>query len=138
MTARTAVDTHLGIDAMGNRAAAYQTPDHIDHDLLVAVYREENRIPYALIEGDLPFVGVDVWNAYEFSALTNNGFPVVGQVKIAYPAGTQCIVESKSLKLYLNSFNMVSLGPTPKDVLIRARTIIENDLRWMLGSTCWG
>jgi len=54
---------------------------------------------------DLPFTGFDYWNAYEFSYLDSNGKPVVRILKMAVPAESENIVESKSLKLYLNSFN---------------------------------
>lgn len=57
------------------------------------------------IGSKLPFSGFDYWNAYEFSCLDAHGKPVVRILKLAVPAETECIVESKSLKLYLNSFN---------------------------------
>ncbi|PIE42067.1 MAG: NADPH-dependent 7-cyano-7-deazaguanine reductase QueF, partial [Gammaproteobacteria bacterium] len=53
----------------------------------------------------LPFQGVDYWNAYEVSWLNPKGKPEVGLLELAVPAVSPFIVESKSLKLYLNSFN---------------------------------
>lgn len=53
----------------------------------------------------LPFVGEDLWNAYELSWLNPRGKPVVALARFRVPATSPRLVESKSLKLYLNSFN---------------------------------
>ena len=53
----------------------------------------------------LPFSGVDIWNAWELSWLNTNGLPVVATGRIEYSADSEFLVESKSFKLYLNSFN---------------------------------
>lgn len=54
----------------------------------------------------LPFHGVDVWNSYEVSWLTPSGKPEVAAVEFIFPVTANArIVESKSFKLYLNSFN---------------------------------
>src|SRR4051812_37658629 len=53
----------------------------------------------------LPFDGVDVWNAYELSWLNGKGKPQVAVAELTLPATSQFLVESKSLKLYLNSLN---------------------------------
>lgn len=124
---------HLGKAGDGTTVAPYVTPTAIDSSLLVAVPRILNRTQYGIDSSNLPFAGVDVWNAYEFSALTNNGYPVVAQLKIVYPAESENIVESKSLKLYLNSFNMARLARAPQEVLSRARATIEEHLTEVLG-----
>jgi 7-cyano-7-deazaguanine reductase len=74
--------------------------------LLVRVPRSENRDKYGIKNDYLPFTGTDVWNCYEISFLYPNGFPFTGVAKLSYPCSTLFHVESKSLKLYLNSFNM--------------------------------
>lgn len=51
------------------------------------------------------FVGFDIWNAYEIFWLGKNNIPRIGIASITYGADSKCIVESKSMKLYLNSFN---------------------------------
>lgn len=61
-----------------------------------------------LIPTQLPFHGVDIWNAYEVSWLNTKGKPVIAMVEIIIPCDSTHIVESKSLKLYLNSFNQSS------------------------------
>ncbi len=124
---------HLGKAGDGTVVKPYVTPDFIDNMLLVPVPRVLNRTAYNIDEQNLPFVGQDVWNAYEFSTLTENGFPVVGHVKIVYASNSHSIVESKSLKLYLNSFNMVKLGSTVQEVIDNSKKIITNDLTGALG-----
>jgi 7-cyano-7-deazaguanine reductase len=52
-----------------------------------------------------PFYGVDIWNCYEISWLNNKGKPEVRVAELRIPVTSPNIVESKSLKLYLNSFN---------------------------------
>jgi len=54
---------------------------------------------------DLPFDGVDVWNAYELSWLDARGKPQVALAEFRVPATSPNIIESKSFKLYLNSYN---------------------------------
>src|SRR5690606_27000774 len=53
----------------------------------------------------LPFYGVDVWTGYELSWLDERGKPVVAIAEFRIPCNSRAIVESKSFKLYLNSFN---------------------------------
>ncbi|MCF8173299.1 MAG: NADPH-dependent 7-cyano-7-deazaguanine reductase QueF, partial [Candidatus Methylopumilus sp.] len=53
----------------------------------------------------LPFQGFDLWNAYELSWLNAKGLPKVALLRLKVPCTSPNIIESKSLKLYLNSFN---------------------------------
>ncbi|GGY23334.1 NADPH-dependent 7-cyano-7-deazaguanine reductase QueF [Pseudoduganella albidiflava] len=62
------------------------------------------------LTGTLPFFGVDIWNAYELSWLNMRGKPQVAVARITVPADSPNIIESKSFKLYLNSFNQTRLG----------------------------
>ena len=55
--------------------------------------------------GDLPFQGFDLWNAYELSWLNAKGLPKVALLRLKVPCTSTYIIESKSFKLYLNSFN---------------------------------
>ena len=72
-------------------------PENYDPSLLVRVPREVNRLK-AKIAQPLPFVGFDVWQAYEASCLTASGLPTQCVLKIVYPADSTFLVESKSLK----------------------------------------
>lgn len=102
--------------------------DTYDPELLVQIPRYLNREAYDIKEDALPFVGGDVWNAYEVSAITNKGLPVVGMLKIYYSADSKYHVESKSIKLYLNSFNMTRMGDTAKECIAILKDRVKRDL----------
>ncbi|MBP3923988.1 NADPH-dependent 7-cyano-7-deazaguanine reductase QueF [bacterium] len=95
---------------------------------LVAIPRCENRRQYDIEDNNLPFSGADVWHAYEFSTLTANGIPLTRLLKLKYNCNSEYLVESKSLKLYLNSFNMTRQGETIEDCLKICKELIEKDL----------
>lgn len=108
------------------------TPEHYDANLLFRIPRSENREQYDISEANLPFVGFDVWNCYELSFLTDNGLPVSRVIKLIYPADSRYLVESKSLKLYLNAFNMDSFGQTIARAEEQVTEIIKKDLSALL------
>lgn len=126
---------HLGKAGDGTVVKPYITPDVVDTSLLVGIPRVLNRTAYGIDESNLPFEGFDAWNCYEFSTLTNNGFPVTGLLKIVYNSDSPRIVESKSLKLYLNSFNMMHNGKTVIEVVKNIEEKIFEDLVPILGTT---
>lgn len=99
-----------------------------DPSLIVPIPRCENRSQYNIDSNNLPFEGRDVWHAYEFSALTENALPVTRVLKLKYNCESEFLVESKSLKLYLNSFNMSKFGTTSKECLEICKQKIEHDL----------
>ena len=72
--------------------------------LLEAIPRQTGRKRLGLT-GELPFAGEDIWNAYELSWLDTDGKPMVATGEFRIPANSPNIIESKSLKLYLNSLN---------------------------------
>ncbi len=75
-----------------------------DPSLLQPVPRSLNRDDLEL--GDtLPFKGCDIWTMYELSWLNEKGLPQVAIGEVAIPATSPNLIESKSLKLYLNSYN---------------------------------
>lgn len=80
-------------------------PSTYSPELLFAVPRVEARLGNN-IGSQLPFSGFDLWNAWELTWLDSNGKPVVATAEIRVPAETPNIIESKSLKLYLNSLSM--------------------------------
>jgi 7-cyano-7-deazaguanine reductase len=80
-----------------------------DPSLLFPIPRAPKRAEIG-IAGALPFVGVDIWNAYELSWLDPDGRPRVAVATFRVPADSPNIVESKSLKLYLNSYNQTHLA----------------------------
>ncbi|KPQ28121.1 NADPH-dependent 7-cyano-7-deazaguanine reductase QueF [Halomonas sp. HL-93] len=85
------------------RESAY--PDAYDPGLLYPISRTANRAPLGIVEGSLPFVGEDEWHAFEVSWLNGRGKPIVAVARFRLPADSPNLIESKSWKLYLNSFN---------------------------------
>lgn len=116
--------THLGKKSTGS--------DLYDRSLLVAVPRVENRKAYNINESSLPFYGYDVWNAYEVSFMTCKNVPITKVMKLKYPCTSPYIVESKSLKLYLNSFNMTPLKNTVEESIEFFKNTVESDLSTLL------
>ena len=106
--------------------------DTYNPSFLVAVPRTENRIRYNIDENNMPFDGFDVWHAYEFSSMTQNGLPYTRVLKLKYSCCSEFIVESKSLKLYLNSFNMSRYGKNIKESLNICAKVIQKDLSELL------
>ncbi|RMX00135.1 NADPH-dependent 7-cyano-7-deazaguanine reductase QueF [Allofranklinella schreckenbergeri] len=84
------------------RDVAY--PDRYDPGLLFPIARAAQREALGL-RGRLPFVGADSWTAFELSWLNSRGKPQIAIGHFHFPAETHNIIESKSFKLYLNSFN---------------------------------
>ena len=89
--------THLG------QSSAYA--DRYDASLLQPIARRLQRTHLGLTEGKLPFLGADLWTGYEVSWLNPKGKPQLALLQLTVPCETPNLVESKSLKLYLNSFN---------------------------------
>ncbi|MFV0483588.1 MAG: NADPH-dependent 7-cyano-7-deazaguanine reductase QueF [Bacteroidales bacterium] len=114
--------THLG--------AKSASPASYDKSLLERVPRSINRKQYNIKGSE--FVGLDLWHHYEVSCLTSCGLPVSGVMKIAVPAISEYIVESKSLKLYFNSFNMERLAETKALSIERMKQLVRADLSELL------
>ena len=114
------ISKHLG------QSSQYKS--EYDASLLVTEPRSSNRKHLGIKEKSLPFIGCDVWNGYEVSALTNNGVPVCGVAKVVYPSDSKYIVESKSMKLYWNTFNMTKMGDTFDKVVKNLEETASKDL----------
>ena len=104
--------------------------DQYNPELLVKIPRKLNREGYNLTGKE--FKGVDTWNAYEVSAITTKGQPVAGMLKIVCPSDSEYHVESKSIKLYLNSFNMTQIGDTAVDCITGIEARVKRDLDELL------
>lgn len=100
-----------------------------DPSLLFPIARSHNRAALNLTAGHLPFTGVDLWNAYELSWLDAKGKPRVAMATFSVPADSPNIIESKSFKLYLNSFNQTRLV---NSAALRGR--LERDLSAAAGA----
>ncbi|WP_299344624.1 NADPH-dependent 7-cyano-7-deazaguanine reductase QueF [uncultured Pseudoxanthomonas sp.] len=85
------------------REVAY--PAQYDPTLLFPIPRQGARDEIGIAADTLPFVGHDRWHAYELSWLDARGKPRVATATLTVPCTSPCLIESKSLKLYLNSLN---------------------------------
>ena len=92
-----------------------------------ALARNENKIS---VEN---FDGFDVWHCYEATFLTDKGHPVSGILKIVYPADTENMVESKSMKLFLNSFDMCKLGTHVRSAIPNYISAVRDSIAKCLG-----
>ena len=79
--------------------------DQYDPSLLQPVPRSLNRTDINISDDALPFTGYDIWTLYELSWLNKKGLPQVAIGEVRLPASSPNLIESKSFKLYLNSFN---------------------------------
>lgn len=96
---------------------------HYNPNKLFAIARAEKRNEIGIDANDLPFVGYDVWNHYEVSWLNAKGKPIVAMAELIYDCASPFLIESKSLKLYFNSFNN-----TQYETLADVAHIIQHDL----------
>ncbi|NKB46612.1 MAG: NADPH-dependent 7-cyano-7-deazaguanine reductase QueF [Legionellales bacterium] len=85
--------------------------DRYDPSSLFPIARHTQRQVLSLTS-PLPFDGHDLWNGYEFSWLNPVGKPQIALVEIINPCTSPNLIESKSLKLYLNSFNLTRFKNT--------------------------
>ena len=112
-------ENHRALDGLTlGKSTDYR--DNYDASLLQGVPRSLNRDPLDLKADNLPFHGADIWTLYELSWLNANGLPqvAVGHVELDYTSVN--LIESKSFKLYLNSFNQTRFD---------SWETLENDLR---------
>lgn len=97
--------------------------DIYDASLLQGVPRSLNRDPLGLHADSLPFHGADIWTLYELSWLNARGLPQVAVGHVELSDRTVNLIESKSFKLYLNSFNQTRFAS-----LEEVRDTLERDL----------
>jgi 7-cyano-7-deazaguanine reductase len=97
--------------------------DHYDASLLFPISRAPKRTELGL-HGTVPFFGADLWTAFELSWVTPRGKPQVALAHVTVPCETPNIVESKSFKLYLNSFTNTPFA-SPDEVRDRIRADVS-------------
>jgi 7-cyano-7-deazaguanine reductase len=102
--------------------------DQYDPSLLFPLARETQRSEIG-IRGSLPFLGADLWTAFELSWLNAKGKPQVAIAHITVPCESSHMVESKSFKLYLNSFNSTRMD---------SADAVRERLREDLSRAIWG
>jgi 7-cyano-7-deazaguanine reductase len=112
-------------DSLLGRATPYK--DQYDASLLYPIPRLAKREEIG-VPATLPFLGADLWTAYEVSWLNPRGKPQVAIAHVTVPCETPNIIESKSFKLYLNSYNNTKFADAAE---VQAR------LRTDLGEATW-
>lgn len=109
------------------KKSSYDT--HYDPNKLFPIPRITKRLELGLKEDSpLPFYGYDLWNHYEVSWLNMKGKPIVGVAEIIYDCSTPFIIESKSMKLYFNTFNQTQIASQEK-LQIRIQHDIEKRIQ---------
>jgi len=106
----TMLISKMNIDALElGRRSEYDM--YYNPNKLLPIPRLEKRLEIGIDPTqNLPFFGHDTWNHYEVSWLNPKGKPMVAIATIAYDCHSSHIIESKSMKLYFNSFNHSKLN----------------------------
>ena len=98
--------------------------DQYDASLLFPIPRATKRAEIGLADKATPFFGADLWTAFELSWLNLRGKPQVALAHITVPCESPNIVESKSFKLYLNSFSNTRFADA-RDVRERIKQVMK-------------
>ena len=115
---------------LGSSASYAVYTDKFDPSLLNPMPRSLARDQWNIKSSD--FVGYDTWHCHEATFLLNNGVPVAGTVKYVYSSDSEFMVESKSAKLYMNSFDMCKMGETYAQAIDNYENQIRTDLENVL------
>ncbi len=113
-------------DILLNEKPSYQ--DTYAPSLLYPIPRSLGRGEIGIKAGEVPFRGIDIWNCYELSWLNLKGKPQILMLQMIVPCESEVLVESKSLKLYFNSFNNSKFSDESEVI-----ELISKDLNAILG-----
>jgi 7-cyano-7-deazaguanine reductase len=116
--------------SLGSSASYAVYTDRHDASLLNPMPRKLAREGWN-IKGD-EFVGYDAWHCHEATFLLNNGAPIAGTLKYVYPSDSKYMVESKSAKLYLNTFDMCKMGQNIDSAIFNYEQQVKSDLEKVL------
>jgi len=125
--------TDIASKTLGSSASYAVYTEQFDPTLLNPMPRELARADHGITGNE--FVGFDTWHCHEATFLLNNGYPVAGTLKYTYPAESKFMVESKSAKLYLNSFDMCKMGNSLKEAIVGYEAQVKKDLEAALQTT---
>jgi 7-cyano-7-deazaguanine reductase len=112
--------------SLGSSASYAVYTDRHDASLLNPMPRKLAREGWD-IKGD-EFVGYDAWHCHEATFLLNSGAPIAGTLKYVYPSNSKYMVESKSAKLYLNTFDMCKMGQSVDTAIQNYELQVKADL----------
>lgn len=119
-------------DNVLNQSPLGKNSEYISHycpDLLYPILRKTTR-EQIRISPNLPFKGEDVWKSYELSWLNEKGKPIIAIGEFVFSCASPFLIESKSFKLYLNSFSQTRF-PSISEV----QMTLEKDLSQASGSS---
>lgn len=116
--------------SLGSSASYAVYTDNFDPSLLNPMPRKLAREGWGIKGGE--FVGYDTWHCHEATFILNNGAPIAGTLKYTYSSDSEFMVESKSAKLYLNSFDMCKMGQTIDTAIQNYETQVKIDLENIL------
>lgn len=118
--------TDIAAKSLGSaNSYAVYTSEH-DASLLNPMPRDLGRKDWKIDASKM--VGFDRWNCHEATFMTNSGLPIAGTLSFVYPSSSEFMVESKSAKLYLNSFDMEQLGETKEEAIAKYEACVKTDL----------
>ena len=127
VVARTDFSMSLNTPEQSQLGKTSAYADRYDPSMLFPLPREPKRREIG-ITGSVPFLGADLWTAYELSWLNPRGKPQVALAHITIPCESTHIVESKSFKLYLNSFN---------NTVFESADAVRERIRADIGAAIW-
>lgn len=127
VVARTDFSMSLNTPEQSQLGKTSAYADRYDPSLLFPLPREPKRREIG-ITGSVPFLGADLWTAYELSWLNPRGKPQVALAHITIPCESTHIVESKSFKLYLGSFN---------NTVFESADAVRERIRADIGAAIW-
>lgn len=121
------MNSHPAEQSPLGKSTAYVS--HYSPQLLFPIARDAKWQELGLRGDSLPFVGEDIWNCCELSWLESGGKPRVMAAEFRFAASSPAIIESKSFKLYLNSFNQSRF-----DSVEAVQQVLQQDLSAACGA----
>lgn len=124
--------SEIAAKTLGDSTSYAVYTEQYDPSLLNPMPRSEARKENAL---DINSIGYDVWHCYEATFLLNNSYPISGIMKMVYPSTTEMMVESKSMKLFMNSFDMCKMGDNLFEAISNYESAIKKSMISCLDDT---
>lgn len=122
--------TEIAAKTLGDSTSYAVYTDRFDASLLNPMPRNLAREGWGI---DMKLIGgFDRWNCHEATFLLASGQPIAGTLSFSYPAHSEFMVESKSMKLYLNSFDMCRMGQSREEAITNYENQIRTDLEAIL------
>lgn len=122
----------IAAKTLGDSTSYAVYTDTIDNSLLNPMPREAGLSEMGLT--GIKHVGGDAWHGHEMTFLLDNGAPLAGTLKVVYDANSPNMVESKSFKIYLNTFDMCKMGNTKELAVANMVARVKKDLSEVVGS----